>query len=283
MRLALYQPDIPQNTGTLLRLGACLDLPIDIIEPCGFLFNEKAMRRAGMDYLEFSNYRRHNSWDDFLQYAKDHPEEYGRIVSLTTKSSKPYTEFEFLPNDNIPEYAFIGRSNVGKSSLINMLVQRRGLAKTSSVPGKTVAINHFIVNDAWYLVDLPGYGYAQHSKKTREQWRIMINNYIQRRRNLVTTFVLVDARLEPQNNDLGFMEWLGENQVPFCIVFTKADKVSKAELDRNVQAMKNRLLENWEELPPIFITSAEKKQGRDEVLDYIEQQNKEIADLLNKK
>ena len=159
------------------------------------------------------------------------------------------TRFEFLPNDNIPEYAFIGRSNVGKSSLINLLVQRKGL----------------------------------HSKKTREQWRVMINNYITRRRNLVTTFVLVDARLEPQNNDLGFMEWLGESQVPFCIVFTKADKVSKAELDRNVQAMKNRLLENWEELPPIFVTSAEKKQGRDEVLDYIEQQNKEIADLLNKK
>ena len=188
-----------------------------------------------------------------------------------------------LPKDNLPEYAFIGRSNVGKSSLINALVQRKGLAKTSSVPGKTVAINHFIVNDAWYLVDLPGYGYAQHSKKTREQWRVMINNYISRRRNLVCTFVLVDSRLEPQNNDLGFVEWLGENQVPFCIVFTKADKVSKAELDRNVEAFKAKLLEEWEELPPIFITSAEKKQGRDEVLDYIEQQNNEMANLLNKK
>ena len=169
------------------------------------------------------------------------------------------TRFEFLPNDNIPEYAFIGRSNVGKSSLINMLVQRRGLAKTSSVPGKTVAINHFIVNDAWYLVDLPGYGYAQHSKKTREQWRVMINNYIKRRRNLV-----------------------GENQVPFCIVFTKADKVSKTELERNVEAFKAKLLEEWEELPPVFITSAEKKTGRDEVLDYIEQQNAEIANLMNR-
>ena len=182
------------------------------------------------------------------------------------------TRFEFLPNDNIPEYAFIGRSNVGKSSLINMLVQRRGLAKTSSVPGKTVAINHFIVNDAWYLVDLPGYGYAQHSKKTREQWRVMINNYITRRRNLVTTFVLI----------LGFVEWLGENQMPFCIVFTKADKVSKAELDRNVEAFKAKLLEEWEELPPIFITSAEKKTGRDDVLNYIEAQNAEIANLMNK-
>ena len=191
------------------------------------------------------------------------------------------TRIDRLPNDNIPEYAFIGRSNVGKSSLINMLVQRRGLAKTSSVPGKTVAINHFIVNDAWYLVDLPGYGYAQHSKKQRDAWRIMINNYITQRRNLVTTFVLVDSRLEPQNNDLGFMEWLGENQVPFCIVFTKADKVSKAELDRNVEMLKTKLLEEWEELPPIFITSSEKKQGRDEILDYIEQQNAEVANLMN--
>lgn len=193
------------------------------------------------------------------------------------------TRFEFLPNDSIPEYAFIGRSNVGKSSLINMLVQRKGLAKTSSVPGKTVAINHFIINDAWYLVDLPGYGYAQHSKKTREQWRIMINNYIVRRRNLVTTFVLVDSRLEPQNNDLGFMEWLGESQVPFCIVFTKADKVSKAELDRNVEALKQKLLEEWEELPPIFISSSEKHIGRDKILDYIEQQNAEVANLMNRR
>lgn len=193
------------------------------------------------------------------------------------------TRIDRLPNDNIPEYAFIGRSNVGKSSLINMLVQRRGLAKTSSVPGKTVAINHFIVNDSWYLVDLPGYGYAQHSKKQRDAWRIMINNYITQRRNLVCTFVLIDSRLEPQNNDLGFVEWLGENQMPFCIVFTKADKVSKAELDKNVEAFKARLLEEWEELPPIFITSSEKKQGRDEILDYIEQQNAEVAGLMNRK
>lgn len=192
------------------------------------------------------------------------------------------TRIDKLPNESLPEYAFIGRSNVGKSSLINMLVQRRGLAKTSSVPGKTVAINHFIVNDAWYLVDLPGYGYAQHSKKTREQWRIMINNYITRRRNLVCTFVLVDSRIEPQSNDIGFMEWLGENQVPFCIVFTKADKVSKNELNKNVEALKSRLLEEWEELPPMFITSSEDKMGRDEVLDYIEQQNNEISDLMNK-
>lgn len=192
------------------------------------------------------------------------------------------TRFDKLPKGNLPEYAFIGRSNVGKSSLINMLVQRRGLAKTSSVPGKTVAINHFVVNDAWYLVDLPGYGYAQHSKKTREQWRIMINNYILRRRNLVTTFVLVDSRIEPQNNDLGFMEWMGENRVPFCVVFTKTDKVSKAELERNVEAFKARLLEEWEDLPPMFVTSSETGRGRDEILDYIEAQNAEMANLMNK-
>ena len=140
----------------------------------------------------------------------------------------------------------------------------------------------FLPNDNMYLVDLPGYGYAQHSKKTREQWRVMINNYITRRRNLVSTFVLVDSRLEPQNNDLGFVEWLGENQMPFCIVFTKSDKVSNAELNRNVEAFKAKLLEEWEELPPIFITSSEKKTGRDEILDYIEQQNAEVADLMNR-
>ena len=204
------------------------------------------------------------------------------MIIKSAKFLMSNTRFDFLPNDNIPEYAFIGRSNVGKSSLINMLVQRNGLAKTSSVPGKTVAINHFIVNDAWYLVDLPGYGYAQHSKKTREQWRIMINNYISRRRNLVCTFVLVDARLEPQNNDLGFMDWLGENQVPFCVVFTKADKVTKTELNKNVEAFKAKLLEDWEELPPMFVTSSESRLGRDEVLDYIEAQNAEVASLMNR-
>ena len=188
------------------------------------------------------------------------------------------SKFDKLPKDNIPEYAFIGRSNVGKSSLINALVQRKGLAKTSSTPGKTIAINHFMVNDQWYLVDLPGYGYAQRSKKSREEWRIMLANYISRRRNLLYTFVLIDSRLEPQNSDIGFMEWLGENQVPFCIVFTKADKLSKSELNRNVEAYKTRLLEDWEELPPLFITSSETKQGREEILDFIEQQNRELEE-----
>ncbi len=201
------------------------------------------------------------------------------------KISKSYflcsnTKFDRLPKDNIPEYAFIGRSNVGKSSLINMLTQHGGLAKTSSVPGKTITINHFVINDSWYIVDLPGYGFAQHSKKTREEWRIMLNNYISRRRNLVTTFVLVDSRIEPQASDIGFMEWLGENGVPFCIVFTKADKLSKTQVNLNVENYKKRLLEDWEELPPIFVTSSEKQVGRDEVLDYIEQQNAEIENLM---
>ena len=190
------------------------------------------------------------------------------------------TKFELLPKDNMPEYAFIGRSNVGKSSLINALVQRKGLAKISGTPGKTIAINHFMVNNSWYLVDLPGYGYAQRSKKLQEEWRVMLANYIKRRRNLVCTFLLVDSRIEPQNSDIGFMEWLGENQVPFCIVFTKVDKISKLELDKNIEVYKNRLLEDWEELPRFFITSSETKQGRDEVLDYIEQQNNEIEKYL---
>ena len=188
-----------------------------------------------------------------------------------------------LPKDNMPEYAFIGRSNVGKSSLINALVQRRGLAKTSSTPGKTIAINHFVVNNQWYLVDLPGYGYAKRSKKSREEWQVMLANYIRRRRNLMYTFVLIDSRIEPQNSDIGFMEWLGENQVPFCIVFTKVDKLSKAELEKNVEAYKKRLLEDWEELPPVFITSSETKLGREEILDFIEQQNTELENYLKTK
>ncbi|MBR3710552.1 MAG: YihA family ribosome biogenesis GTP-binding protein [Bacteroidales bacterium] len=193
------------------------------------------------------------------------------------------SKIDKLPKDNMPEYAFIGRSNVGKSSLINALVQRKGLAKTSSMPGKTIAINHFMVNNSWYLVDLPGYGYAQRSKKSREEWRVMLANYISRRRNLICTFVLVDSRIEPQDSDVGFMEWLGENQVPFCIVFTKADKISKAELNRNVEAYKQRLLEDWEELPQLFITSSETKLGREEILDFIEGQNKELEDYLKTK
>lgn len=183
-----------------------------------------------------------------------------------------------LPKDNMPEYAFIGRSNVGKSSLINMLTQRRALAKTSSTPGKTITINHFVINDEWYVVDLPGYGYARRSKKQREEWQTMLAKYISQRRNLVCTFVLIDSRIEPQNSDLGFMEWLGENQVPFAIVFTKIDKLKTAELENNIEKYKQRLLEDWEELPAIFLTSSEKGIGRDEVLDFIEEQNRELEE-----
>ncbi len=181
------------------------------------------------------------------------------------------------PTDNKPEYAFIGRSNVGKSSLINMLTNNKKLAKTSATPGKTLLINHFIINNEWYLVDLPGYGYAKRSKKEIEKLDQMIRGYILQREQLVNVFVLVDIRLEAQKIDLEFIEWLGLSSVPFAIVFTKADKLSAAKVSASVEAYKKVLLETWEELPPIFITSAEKRQGRDEVLDYIDQINKEIG------
>lgn len=180
------------------------------------------------------------------------------------------------PADNKPEYAFIGRSNVGKSSLINMLTNNKRLAKTSSTPGKTLLINHFIINNEWYLVDLPGYGYAKRSKKEVDRLDQMIRGYILQREQLVNVFVLVDIRIEAQKIDLEFIEWLGLSSVPFAIVFTKADKLSAGKVAANVEAYKKSLLETWEELPPIFVTSAEKRQGRDEVLGYIEQINKEI-------
>ena len=180
------------------------------------------------------------------------------------------------PADNKPEYAFIGRSNVGKSSLINMLTNNKRLAKTSSTPGKTLLINHFIINNEWYLVDLPGYGYAKRSKKEVDRLDQMIRGYILQREQLVNVFVLVDIRIEAQKIDLEFIEWLGLSPVPFAIVFTKADKLSAGKVAANVEAYKKSLLETWEELPPIFVTSAEKRQGRDEVLGYIEQINKEI-------
>ena len=178
------------------------------------------------------------------------------------------------PKDTKPEYAFIGRSNVGKSSLINMLTNNRKLAKTSSTPGKTLLINHFIINKEWYLVDLPGYGFAKRSKKEVDKLDQMIRGYILQREQLVNVFVLVDIRLEPQKIDLEFIQWLGDSSVPFAIVFTKADKLSASKATQQVEAYKKVLLETWEELPPIFVTSAEKRQGRDEVLDYIDQINK---------
>lgn len=181
------------------------------------------------------------------------------------------------PNDTKPEYAFIGRSNVGKSSLINMLCRNKKLAKTSSTPGKTLLINHFIINREWYLVDLPGYGYAKRSKKEVEKLDQMIRGYILQREQLVNVFVLVDIRLEPQKIDLDFIEWLGVSSVPFAIVFTKADKLTPNKARQATEAYKKKLSETWEELPPMFLTSAEKKEGRDDVLNYIEQINKELA------
>ena len=184
------------------------------------------------------------------------------------------TDFRKCPQDGKPEYAFIGRSNVGKSSLINMLTNRKGLAMTSSTPGKTLLINHFLINDAWYLVDLPGYGYARRGKEGREKSRALIEDYILGREEMSNLFVLIDSRHEPQQIDLEFMEWLGENGVPFGIVFTKADKLGSGRLQLNISSYKDKLLESWEELPPIFVTSSEKGEGREELLDYIEKINK---------
>jgi len=180
------------------------------------------------------------------------------------------------PDDNKPEYAFIGRSNVGKSSLINMLCNHKGLAKTSSTPGKTLLINHFIINKEWYLVDLPGYGYAKRSKSVQQQLEQMIASYILNRGQLINVFVLVDIRHEPQKIDLEFINWLGQCGVPFSIVFTKADKLGVVKARTNVEAYLEKLRETWEELPPYFVTSSEKRTGREELLDYIEKINKNL-------
>lgn len=177
------------------------------------------------------------------------------------------------PSSPLPEYAFIGRSNVGKSSLINMLCRQPHLAKTSQKPGKTLLINHFLIDGKWHLVDLPGYGFAQTGQKQREKLRWMIERYCLARQELVSLFVLIDCRHEAQTIDLEFMEWLGENEVPFAIVFTKIDKLGKGRLQENINAYKQKLLETWEELPPIFLTSAETGEGRDELTQYIEDIN----------
>ena len=186
------------------------------------------------------------------------------------------TDVRKCPAGHFPEYAFIGRSNVGKSSLINMLTGRRDLAKTSSKPGKTLLINHFWINGEWYLVDLPGYGYATASKSMRDKLKRIIESYILFREQLTNLFVLIDCRLPPQRIDLDFMQWLGESHVPFSIVFTKKDKLSNARFNENIEAYKQTLLETWEELPPMFFTSSEKREGRDELLDYIDHINQEL-------
>ena len=182
------------------------------------------------------------------------------------------------PKDTKPEYAFIGRSNVGKSSLINMLARNKKLAKTSSTPGKTLLINHFIINKEWYLVDLPGYGFAKRSKTEVARLDQMIRGYILGREQLVNVFVLVDVRLEPQAIDLEFIDWLGVSGIPFSIVFTKADKLSKGKVSANVAAYEQKMLETWEEMPPYFVTSSENREGRDELLDYIDHINKSLKE-----
>lgn len=192
---------------------------------------------------------------------------------MTIKSAE-YTissaRVQQCPAGDLPEFAFIGRSNVGKSSLINMLTGRSNLAKTSATPGKTVLINHFLINSQWYLVDLPGYGYAKRGMQQRDELQRMISSYILQRDQMMNLFLLIDSRHEPQRIDLEFIEWLGENGIPFSIVFTKADKLSKVKLAANVKYYLSELSKQWEELPPYFITSSETKLGRDEVLDYID-------------
>jgi len=183
------------------------------------------------------------------------------------------TNPSLCPQDGRPEYAFIGRSNVGKSSLINMLTGVKGLALTSSTPGKTQLINHFLINDSWYLVDLPGYGFAQRGKKGREKIREIIDAYLDEREELTCLFVLLDCRHEPQKIDIEFINQLGESGIPFAIVFTKTDKISQTRLKENAAVYKTKLLETWDELPPVFYTSAEHKKGKEEILNYIEEIN----------
>lgn len=183
---------------------------------------------------------------------------------------------ENCPTSNLPEYAFIGRSNVGKSSLINMLTNKRKLAKTSSTPGKTQLINHFLINDNWHLVDLPGYGYAKTSKKERRNFQHLITSYFTQRPQLISAFVLVDSRHEPQKIDLEFMEWLGEHEIPFSIIFTKTDKLKPKQLERNLVVYQNILQETWDPLPDYFVTSSEKREGQEEILGYIDEINRNL-------
>lgn len=187
------------------------------------------------------------------------------------KFLKSSTKVSQCPQNHLHEYAFIGRSNVGKSSLINMITNNKGLAKTSGTPGKTQLINHFIIDDKWYIVDLPGYGFAKISKKIRAKWEVMISNYLTQRENLICTFVLIDIRLKPQAIDLEFLEWLGEKDLAFIIIFTKSDKLKKAQLLQNITDYRDALLSFWEELPLSIITSAKTKIGKKEILEFIEQ------------
>ena len=190
------------------------------------------------------------------------------------------TDINKCPKEHIPEYAFIGRSNVGKSSLINMLTGRKSLAKTSGKPGKTKLINHFKINDNWFLVDLPGYGYARVSKKNRSIFAKFIYEYLEKRENLICTFVLIDSRHEPQKIDMQFMEWLGQNQIPFVIIFTKMDKLSSSQLNKNLTKYKIEMLKKWENIPQIFRSSALSGLGKSEILKFIEQTNTSVKDIF---
>ncbi|MFV0531500.1 MAG: ribosome biogenesis GTP-binding protein YihA/YsxC [Flavobacteriales bacterium] len=191
------------------------------------------------------------------------------------------TDYKKSPEPNKPEYAFIGRSNVGKSSLINMLTNQKGLAKISGTPGKTQLINHFLINNTWYLVDLPGYGYAKVSKKTRQKFNTINTQYILNRYNLINLFVLVDSRHEPQKIDLEFMTWLGENEIPFSIIFTKIDKLGSSSLQKNIIQYQKTLLKQWEEMPKYFTSSTTSKVGKTEILNYIELINEQVSDQFN--
>ena len=185
------------------------------------------------------------------------------------------TDLDKCPAPNKPEYAFIGRSNVGKSSLINMLTNRKSLAKISVKPGKTKLINHFLINEEWYLVDLPGYGYAKIGKQERKKWEKFVRKYILMRENLFCLFVLIDSRHEPQNVDLEFMEWLGMSQIPFAMVFTKTDKLKPGELEKNIESYEAKMLEKWEFMPPYFTSSVSTGEGKKEILNYIQDINRE--------
>lgn len=197
----------------------------------------------------------------------------GKMIIKEAKFIISNTDIKLCPTDGKLEYAFIGRSNVGKSSLINMLVDKKDMAKTSGRPGKTQLINHFLINNEWYLVDLPGYGYAKASKSSRHQWEKFISEFLTRREMLINTFVLIDSRLEPQKIDIEFMTWCAEQQLPFSIVFTKIDKLSSSALQKNLAAYKKEMLKFWEALPPVFTTSSESHFGREKILNYIEQIN----------
>ncbi|HNR48854.1 MAG TPA: ribosome biogenesis GTP-binding protein YihA/YsxC [Bacteroidia bacterium] len=193
---------------------------------------------------------------------------------LTAEFIQSNSDYRKCPAEDKPEYAFIGRSNVGKSSLINMLCGKKGLAKTSATPGKTQLINHFMINGKWYLVDLPGYGYAKTARTEREKWDTMIRNYMMYRKNLMSVFVLIDIRIAPQEKDLDFINWMGEQSIPFAIIFTKADKQTRIKNDFSVKRFTTQLLRTWENIPPYFISSSETKKGKEEVLNYIEESNK---------